>query len=759
MTPVVASRSVDQGLTVPIRKAMNSNDVDSIRQYLSKPRLVSQATWQSQAAGAPLFATPFSSYGSLSVDPAFKGKISGFTGMRYTTNIKVVVNANPFQAGRLKLAYYPNGSSVLPKWRAHTRNRISISQLPGVEMNTMDKAMEASVPFLSYEEYHHFTDTTGADPLLFNVFVMYPLLNGVDPLNNSARVSVWVWFTDVELFGTTLIEPQSMVSRKAKVRTVTDQEERPLSTWLSATSKLASSLSSVPIISSIAAPTAVWTKYASGVASAFGYSRPSNGEPIRPMAPHYHASISNADGINVGSKLAANHDAAVRTITDFSPQGQDEMSISFIKKQWSFVADFTFPSTAGTGTVLWTAPLALGMGREGSAGQGFSIAPIEFLAKIARYYRGGIDLCFKFVKTGFHTGSITISYNVGATSVVSPTISAISRLHQTTVDIQDGEEVCLSFPFISPQDFLETWQPYGRVYVSVANALVRPETVSSFIAVQVYVRGMDDLEYSGFNFQNPMINRLDTIESQGGHIEETGEIVCQPVGGSLMEPSLTGLQMMDSMSESWTSVLQILKVGNRLGFYYPDQNGTKFFAFNPTVWNVQVGTPPGALTDPTYQDGVISAIKGCFAYQRGGYELNILPVDTAGGPYSTGRRTVTITHDTFFGNVINYELDPLSALYSSRALPNNPSSLATGLVHRGPRANNSYNYGLSATLPYKSLYRVNLLRPSVSGTIYGLDQARARFVVNCTSDDTILLRPADDYQLLYWVGVPPLVDL
>lgn len=746
----VQSREEDD-ITVPIRKSLNVNNVDSIKEYLAKPRLVDQVSWGAQAQGAPLFPDRDSFY-SVTSYPKFLGKIRGFTGIRYTTNIRVVLNATPFQQGKLRLAYYPNGGLQKSKWRAHTSTLVSLSQLPGLEMTTADASMEVSIPFSSFQPYYDMVGDA-RDPVLYNVFCFSPLLSGAST-SNTAPVSVWVWFTDVELFGASTLEPQSrMAKRKGTVRAPPTEEERPLSAWLSATSKLASSLSSVPLISTIAGPTAVWTKYASGVANAFGYSRPMNGEPVRPMAPHYHSSITNADGLNVGSTLALNKDASSRIISDYSPSGMDEMSINFIKKQWSYVREFTFPTTEGSGTQIAEGTLGPLMGSATSATYGLSVAPTEFLAQLFRMYRGGMEVKFSFIKTGFHAGSLAFSYASGS-STPSITLQDTSLLHKTIVDIQQGDEVCLSFPFISSREWLEKQTPYGRWYCHIMNQLTRPETVPPFVTVQVYVRGMDDLEYTSYNIQEPRVVKLplplepEGLQMEGIETEETGEIVCEPIGGSLVEPRPSGLQMMDCVSETCTSLLQFLKAGTLVKFPFVSGTSSRVFAFNPGVWCVR-GQNGATEVQPPYVAGPLNFIRSCYAFQRGGYELNIAAGD---GSISFTRSPpdMSIMSDYFFGGGVAFQEGPPSHWAGTDRV-----TVDDGFQVTGPRASNSRQHGLSATLPYRSQYRVNPILPVASTIGTGDYEFRARFVVSCEVQDTVYLRPAEDFQLLYWVGVPP----
>jgi hypothetical protein len=241
-------------------------------------------------------------------------------------------------------------------------------------MTTMSESMQVEVPFLSFEEYYEMTGSRN-DPLRFSLRVFSPLVNGPNAVSTSVGYTVWIWYTNVELYGATFIAPQGAGTKLGKVRTVSDQEDRPLSTWLSASSSLASSLSAIPYINTITGPTSVYLKYLSGLAHAFGYSRPLNGEPVRPMAPHLHNALANSDGVNVGTMMAINHDAKSRLITDYSPQGMDEMSINFIKRQWSYVNEFSMSTSDASGAQLWQNILRLNMGNA-NLGSLVSVCPL-----------------------------------------------------------------------------------------------------------------------------------------------------------------------------------------------------------------------------------------------------------------------------------------------------------------------------------------------------------------------------------------------
>lgn len=743
---VETSRPIEQSLSMPLRQSQNANVISSVIDYLARPRAVAAGVFQTSDAQGATLATDRSF--NLSFDPFFTGKLQGFSGIRYTTNIRVAVNASPFQQGALRLCYYPNYREAPSKGNMHLGPLRGFSQLPGGQFSMSDGGIECSIPFTSFMEYYDL-ETSRGDPLNWFLKVQSPLTTGASG-PTTAKYTVWIWFTDVELFGATTVQPQSAPSRgvRVKTRAPAAQEDKPLSTWLAASSRLASSMSGIPVISSLTGPSAYWLKRASQLANAVGYSRPVNGEPVRPVAPHYHSALPNSDGVNVASVLAYNHDASCRLIDDFSPSGMDEMSLNFIKKQWAFFDEFTISTSTAAGTMAWTRTLSCVDPSVTDAYGRSYLTPKGLLGQLFRYYRGGFEMDFRFIKTGFHAATVSISYLTSENPPASVTESQTDLLHRTIVDIQEGSNVCLSFPFISRRAWLETYMPYGAVYAHVVNPLISPETVSSSITIQVFVRGMDDLEYSGLSEQNVIypITEMPMIEPQGGDTSQFGEVVCSPVGGLLREPTLDGLAMMDAMSESITSLLVVLKAGCQLFFNMNVSDVDVGIYFNPSTYACFGLQLPSTTTNQPFVCSLFNAARSCFAYQRGGYELNIVGT----GATAVSNRIFTVSQSHPFGP---------SAVYSNTApLFNSRQTgvLSADNVLTHPVACNSSADGMSAVLPYKSLHRVNCIQPAVVTSTYGEGQMRNRYRVDARTSDTYILRPAEDFQLLYWVGVPGL---
>jgi len=620
-------------------------------------------------------------------------------------------------------------------------------------MNLNDGAMTFEVPWCSYQEYLDVTGTI-VDPLLWRVTLFSPLVNGPNATITNCNITVWIWYTDVELFGcsTAAIVTQSSKGKsKVKRVTVSEQETRPVSSWLGSASKVVSDISQIPTLASIAGPTSLMLSGLSGLASYFGYSRPVSGEPVALMSPHYNNSLPNSQGLSPASVMAFNKDAKVKAIVDFSPGGLDETSVNFVKRQWAFYDEFSWSNSSGLGVQLYKKDLNLGYSQAFASST--TMAPITFLSNLFRFYRGGIEIMFKFVKTGFHSGSLAVSCQYGTTSGANILLTDTDPLYRSIIDLQEGTEFCINFPFMSPADFLETYESFGTFYVHVVNPLICPETVAQSVTVQLYVRGAEDMEFSTIADDNI----LQPIYAQGGTVEEDGEIVCEVVGNMGSPDKIKPITFASTVSDTCTSLLQVLKYGSQLAIWQSSAPVQPFIVFDVCPSGVGIFTKVGAAAavSPPWQAGFFNAIRSCYGFHRGGYEFNFLHTDglaTATGTATTlaaNNRNVTMRSHISFG---------VPAPVNASATEDYGVTYQTGTFKKGtPHTTaNVSDHGLGGILPYRCKYRIS---PTLMGdrtTNLNDSQSLNYMRFSLTPADSVLLRAADDYQCVYWLGVPPM---
>lgn len=743
--------SISQAERELFEKALRANVVKEITSFMEKPRIAATTTITPAMPTGLLISG--NSWTATASDPVFANKVFGFSGIKYTTNIKVVVNSTPFQQGRLRLSIYPNYTAAGPNADLHHVNRMTVSQLPGVDMSINDGSMTLAVPWCSYQEYLDVTGTI-VDPLHWRVTIFSPLANGPNATITTANLTVWVWFTDVELFGcsTASIVTQSAKGKsKVKRVAISEQESKPLSSWLSSASTLVSSVSDIPSLAPISGPTSIMLSGLSGLASYFGYSRPVSGEPIHGVATHYHNALPNSQGVSPSSVMALNKDAKVKAITDFSPGGVDEMSINFVKRQWSYFDEFTWSNSSGLGTQLYKRDLNLGYSATVSGST--TLAPITLLSNLFRHYRGGLEIMFKFVKTGFHSGSLAVSCQYGTTSGGNLLLTDTDPLYRTILDIQEGNEFCINFPFMHPADFLQTYELFGTWYMHVVNPLICPETVSQSVVVQMYVRGSEDMEFSTIADDNV----VQPVFAQGGVVDEDGEITCEVIGGVGSPDRIKPVVSASTMSETCTSLLQVLKYGSQLFLWSNAAPTQAWYVFDvcPSGAGIITKTGVASAVYPSIMCGFMNVIRACYGFHRGGFEFSVIHTDglpsTAGSTnnLNPNQKTYWMRSHIAFGSP-----SPVSQPVDSPGFQYQTGTVKTGTPHTTA---NACDHGLGGVLPFRNKFRVSptllINRTQNLNDTQSLNFMRLSLGVG----DTVIMRVSDDYQSLFWLGVPPVV--
>jgi len=215
-----------------------------------------------------------------------------------------------------------------------------------------------------------------------------------------------------------------------------------------------------------------------------------------------------------------NSDAAVSPLPGFAGTDVDEMSFDYLKMIPAYVGAFDIAMDAANGTSLaafnlgprtavngmitgtpstttgWISTTVAATGRTGKYITGPAFA---HLSACFAYYRGGIRLHFKFIKTQFHSGRIQITwtpYDSGTPGTV-PSTSTGAYSYREIIDLRETTDITIEFPYLLPRVWQKVQQTMGRVNILVLNSPVGPATASSTISCVVYASAAEDFEFSG----------------------------------------------------------------------------------------------------------------------------------------------------------------------------------------------------------------------------------------------------------------------
>lgn len=731
---------------------VEANTIKEIADFLAKPIVVGSGSFTTTNIwGDNLFTGDIKAL--FNAQSLWVNKIQGYLSFRGDVKLRIVVNATPFQAGLLRLGYFPCGDFMTSESSMHRYNRMTVSQLPGTYLDLHDSSVEVTIPYLAPATFFERDVPTAPTWGRFYLDVFEVLRTGTGP--TTVNFTIWMSIENVELSGQTVPQMASMPRRRTRKVNITDAESNdgkgPITRILSSGANLASDIMNIPVLTGIATP-AFWAlRAASAAAETLGWSKPTITSSASRFIRTSGSNQQNSDGGDDAIPLALSADNKVAIILDAAPADQDEMSFRYIQSVWSYWFDFQWATALAAGTVLASASLSpLQMRSGGVVGTRpvTTVTPCAAAGLFMKYYRGGFDVKVKVVKTGFHSGTLAISYLPGKTVVTLPAYADTSYLFRSIIDIQDANEFTFRFPYILPQDYLDISEQIGQIVIHVVNPLLAPATVSSTVDVMILVKGAPDLQYQAitdFSWSPAVAQMADDIEVQGVDVEPEGSIDREfGVKSQDVEPIHHAQQ---SIGEYTASVLSIAKTYHRLlssdntGFPLDTRNLSVFsHRYTGTAWNGTIWTQAEMGGD------FINLIASWYAFSRGSMRFRYNYVR----PTNSG----TVAKATYIPILTSYSNSSIS---KAAALVNFNGTLSnySARVTSAPIDNGAF----AVQAPFYSKYRYMLNQfDYTTGT--GTKEYMPNYGVTFDLDGSnrFLTRSAgDDFQFSFFVGIPALV--
>eukprot|EP01084_Bolivina_argentea_P229942 387961_1 len=610
------------------KPALPSSDHASIADFLARPVFQYNAYWETTDELSHDITDPLGTGIGLPSDAILRSnamlidKLKGYNLISATIHYRIQANCNAFQQGRLLAHFLPFHTTAGDDYvKMHNFNMTTKTQQFGVELDCRMPTVELSVPFLAPAT--HYELNTGTNPLWergrLHVSVLSPLKTGATG-TQDVEVAVWSWFTDVELRAPIVPQSSMGTSRKrgkfrgkkfdaaGKEKDVM-METKVISKGLAAGGKLASVLSAIPSMTTIAAPAAWVMNTLSGVAASFGYSKPDVELVPAPFTSVIDKYAATSDGANPAIPLACMSNNALSR-GNYSYGDDDEMSMAYLLSREAYIDTFEMTTTSVHNSVLYT--LALAPNRMvtstpqtvGTNTQSILTGPpLAYLSNKFLFWKGGIKIRFSIVKTEMQSGKIQLTYTPRVTNTVThPTVSTGSYPIRYIIDIasHDGDtEYC--FPYMSASPGLTQDQSMGELQVRVINSLRSPEAAASSIDVLVYASACDDFEFSvpcnaGQNVM-PIVPQMD--DSLDGPFPATTDFGETCVGERIM------------------SIRQIL----RFTQLYHTESGTKEWWPFGFGYSTQTSDPAAPLTTPVMTNDLYSFLGHMYALYRGSVDV------------------------------------------------------------------------------------------------------------------------------------------
>jgi len=524
--------------------------IHTIKDFLSRPIIISTGLWSSATiTETQLYTANFPE--ALISNSMYLEKLRGFVGLRATLVIKVQVNSQPFQQGRLMLQYFP--------YAQYMPNRVALvnstlqgrSGCPRTDLDlSVGTEIEMRIPYVSPHVYYNLVTGQGSFGAIY--LVVYSQLRDQITGTGSVEYTVWAHLEDVDVqYPTganvftgsapnfTSIGQQISEGKftERDMRTLLDskgyqkepdkifaqvaseikemKEQGTISSGIGQMSESLNTMSKIPILGNMFTRPAWISAQAANIFRILGFSKPTTqGLPCESKLRGQNR-MANFDGADTSHKMALSAQNEIETKSGLAGTSADEMDLSHVLSIPNFWDRFTWSTSDATNAILWdnfVTPFKV-KPYSSTITDRFRCTHMGYVANSHGYWRGSIVYTFKFVKTQFHSGRLRISFiPFYFNTTISTGVPDVSRTQKVIVDLRTSTEVSFTVPYVSSRPWMYSIRPEaswlgtdnafmynavtGIVRVEVLNQLVAANSVFQSIDTIVEVSGGPDLTFA-----------------------------------------------------------------------------------------------------------------------------------------------------------------------------------------------------------------------------------------------------------------------
>lgn len=752
--------------------------LESILDFMEKPYLYASTSWTTAQVRNDVI--DFSSIRSALLGNAvWMNKLEGFSLIRGTACVRVQINSNPFQQGKLLLHYLPHVGNHADNTYVAMHNACIATkvQQPHVEIDCSDAVGVIEMPFISAGNWLNLNSTAANafDWGTFYLTVLSPLATGASG-ETSVDVTIYIYFKDVELSAP--LVPQSSTGgpkAKGKRRVIKKKdfsteesdalEHKPISSALRTVSQAANVLGEIPLISSFAKPTAWALDLAAGVASFLGYSKPLNNTQTTNMSRQFDRYLATTDGPVSNYPLAVRSDNAIAITDGMSYTNEDEMSLQYLLKVPALTDHFTWTTTDIGNTSLYTKsilPLNLYEGgtttKNTHTVQWRAGGPLFYFARDFNLWRGSIKVTIKVVKTDLHVGRLELTWSPGQSVTTSPTINTSQLALREIIDVRCGCEYTFCLPYMLDTEYISNSTQSGALDIRVLNELRAPETCSGSVDVLVYYHAGEDFEFQapGFNNQHVPLDQLPFSP------EMNDQVISEGIGGEPCKSSISTKHSQLVNGEGIASVKQLLArnmmVSARTSMPVSASNAA--IAFWPWITGIPYLSAAGVLSAPNVGGDFYSKVAAMYSLYRGSMNVTVTTatVDTTGVGRNASLAAMIVPSDP--------QAAAVTALAAGNYLEawSGTNDWLTANIRYGAQGICRTDAGVGFStfrVPYYGRTKCSFVVMNTNTNTVASDATQPTSVLNVVGDQafssyTLGRNVADDFQFCIFIGCPPL---
>lgn len=613
-----------------------------IKSFLAKPVKITSGNFTSTDTFST-FSAVFLPLQAVD-EPVYGQKLAGFLGFRATMVLRMVVNANRFQQGRYMLIYVPVGGADTSLashgiWvNDHLSTLVQRTTMPHVELDLCcDTECTIRIPFNSAMNFYPIASASGTNGLgqwgmlLVSPYVPLAAATG----NLTAAYTVYCHFEDVQLVSATVPQSSRLAFSKKSKKSDTEIEQDsanigPISSALIKVRDASNIFANIPLISSYASSVSWFADIGANAAKVFGWSRPVVLAPSTRVTQNYLPYFANTDASDHSFPLSYSSTNSVGTACGFSGTDVDEMSIPFLASipVWMATQSWATETTMPVDTLIVNTDVSPSAGMFSTVvntATFFHFSPLQYLTQFFSYWRGSIVYKLKFVKTEFHSGRLSVTFNPYNSLVfgtVTPDLSTSPFIHRQIIDIREANEFTFVIPYVSDSPYRVTSLidsgEIGTFTIRVLDPLVAPATVSQTVSIII-------------EFAVPRINNwnyFSGITPQSGSAfssVDQGSTVCSNLNTTIGNAIVQGDNSINSLhcvGEKIVNMRSLLKLPQAMSFVGAN---TPAVLLNIIPYIITAGRVNGAVnTAPLINSDNYSRLACCYLYSRGGVRLKFL---------------------------------------------------------------------------------------------------------------------------------------
>lgn len=436
-------------------------------------------------------------------------RIKRYRYWRGGVKIRLQVNSTPFHYGSLAAAvipYYTVTESASPAFAQSTNIwGLSGQKCFGLLSANTGKPLELTCSFQCPNEYLDVTQSTDVQPFMLYVSVMNPLKVAGGATTPTLQLSVFAQFTDFEILAPSEITANSSSKRV----TAADKEQNnkvkqgTLGHVAGAVSDIASKLTAVPVIGSIASAVAPISKAVGSIFDYFGWDKPANIASQVFTISRAGRGLQHGSGLDPAETVGLKPEQKLSTeARHFGAEDNATRSLLSLIQTPMWNASFTIANNQVTDNVfkkLYIRPYAPDV---------TYVIPTEtqrhdYLSYYSQFFtssRGGYKYILHFDTSSYTTARVRITYEPSTLAVATVTDGgdSFSRI----IDVQGSTTICLEVPYCYPSarmpvaySLTGTGAANGQLLFSLVNPVQTNGSSADVIFVNIFRCASDDFRF------------------------------------------------------------------------------------------------------------------------------------------------------------------------------------------------------------------------------------------------------------------------